>query len=108
MNNMNYTELIEALRFCATDGDCHDCPIADCGGTMGDGLYLKAADAIKTLQNEVMLYRAIGSVEEVTSMKEWMDMSINDIRKNTLEFIRQMREVVAEHEADSKKRKRRT
>ena len=50
---MNYTELIEALRFCATDGDCHDCPIADCGGTMGGGLYLKAADAIETLQNKL-------------------------------------------------------
>ena len=46
-----YENLIETLRFCAKNGDCHDCPYEKpCAGTMGDGLYCEAADAIEELQ----------------------------------------------------------
>lgn len=45
-----YENLIETLRFCAKNGDCHDCPYEKpCAGTMGDGLYCEAADAIEDL-----------------------------------------------------------
>ena len=43
-----YENLIETLRFCTKNGDCHDCPYEKpCAGTMGDGLYCEAADAIE-------------------------------------------------------------
>lgn len=46
-----YTNLIETLRFCAKNGDCHNCPYEKpCEGTMGDGLYCEAADAIEDLE----------------------------------------------------------
>ena len=103
-----YENLIATLRFCATNGSCPDCPTEfDCAGTMGDGLYTKAADAIEELENEVMIYRAVGSIEEVRSMKEWMDMSMNDVRINTLAFIKQMREIVAEEVQYKKSRRNR-
>lgn len=42
------TNLIETLRFCATNGDCRDCPCDfQCEGTMGNGLYTRAADALE-------------------------------------------------------------
>ena len=45
-----YEDLIETLRFCAKNGYCHDCPYEKpCAGTMGDGLYCEAADAIEEL-----------------------------------------------------------
>ena len=49
-----YENLIETLRFCAKNGDCHDCPYEKpCAGTMGDGLYCEAADAIEELQGQI-------------------------------------------------------
>ena len=116
---MENETLITALRAFSDKKYCmHGCTVGagqeycpGCGEWDFDKvikLMIEAADAIEKLDNEVMLYRAVGSVTDVTSMKEWMDMSINDIRKNTLEFMRQMREIVAEHEAQPKKRKRRT
>ena len=53
-----YENLIETLRFCAKNGDCHDCPYEKpCAGTMGDGLYCEAADAIEELQQTVEHYK---------------------------------------------------
>lgn len=48
-----YENLIETLRFCAKNGDCHDCPNEKpCAGTMGNGLYCEAADAIEVLSKQ--------------------------------------------------------
>lgn len=49
-----YENLIETLRFCAKDGDCHNCPYEKpCAGTFGDGLYCEAAEAIEELSKQL-------------------------------------------------------
>ncbi len=62
-----YEDLIKVLRYCATDGDCSNCPggfgkqdidSGCCPGATGEnGLYIQAANAIEELQTVVESYR---------------------------------------------------
>ena len=52
---------------------------------------------------ELKAYRNCGTVQECESRKEWMSLSLDDIRENLHEFMRQIRE---EHEWSMQKRKR--
>lgn len=57
----DYTELVEALRYCVS-GDCENCSYFDkCkeNGTAMDQLHNDAADAIEALQAEVQFYKAL-------------------------------------------------
>ena len=52
---------------------------------------------------ELTQYRSLGTVDELQSMKEWMDYSINDMRKGMISFVHGMREVVESYRNPPKK-----
>ena len=54
---------------------------------------------------ELSQYRSLGTVDELQSMKEWMDYSINDMRKGMISFVHGMREVVESYRNPPKKQR---
>lgn len=55
----DYTKLVEALRYCADNAFCNDCPIFETCVWMKHGGMTLAADAIEKLQAEVQFYDAL-------------------------------------------------
>lgn len=55
----DYSELVKALRYCADNAFCNDCPIFETCVWMKHGGMTMAADAIEALQAEVQSYKAL-------------------------------------------------
>lgn len=62
---MTNEELIKALRCCADDSNCHECPfVGKCIHAYYMDLKLAAADAIQTLCDELATYHAKSITDE--------------------------------------------
>lgn len=68
----NYEKLVEALRYCADNDFCNDCPIFETCVWMKHGGTTLVAAAIEALQAEVQFYDALA--------EEWKSLAENKER----------------------------
>ena len=84
---LNDLEMSDLLQFAHTMSEC------------------KEKDLLSKALIELTQYRALGAVEELQCMKEWMDVSINDLRRGTFSCVKGMREVVESYRNPPKRRR---